>query len=234
MLKRGRAALAALALAAVVASLMILPAAASPGIGITYTGPVQAGTQLTLSCPEGYTAGSGEADFYRDPQMRVAVALNVSPDIYILWPDGHGYKTLGWTVPRGARYADAVIQCFEVPPTFSFVKTGVFDGTSVTFFCPSSHPYFVDGVVYGDEDANFDTFPQYVIPYEVLRDPDGIVFTGPVGHAYRATITCTSETLASTTTTEPTTTLEPTTTTTPPTTTTIGPATSTVVPTTTT
>jgi hypothetical protein len=63
----------------------------------------------------------------------------------------------------------------------------VFDGSSVVVGCPSSHPYFVDGVVYGDEDGNLDTFPQYVIPYEVLRDPDGIVFTGLVGHAYRAT-----------------------------------------------
>jgi hypothetical protein len=43
-----------------------------------------AGSELTLSCPDGYTLGTGEADFYRDPGMRVPVALNVSPTRYVL------------------------------------------------------------------------------------------------------------------------------------------------------
>jgi hypothetical protein len=115
-----------------------------------------------------------------------------------------------WIVPKGARYAEAVMACFELPPlppVFSWSQEGVFTGEPVTFLCPvASHPYVVNAVVYGDEDGDLSTFPQYILDYQLVHDPDGIVFTGPAGHAYRATINCATEP-------QPTTTVTPTSTT---------------------
>lgn len=222
---------AALALAAI-------PALASHSISVTYTGPVTPGEDLRLDCPEGFALVAGNADFYRDRAMRVSVALDVPPTEYVLWPHGGAYMAYVWTVPRGARFADVFIECSELPPTTSFVKEGISDGSVVTFLCPSTHPYLVDAVVYGDEDANFDTFPQYFVFYQVQRDPDGISFLPAIGHGYRAIITCTSETppptTGPTTTNVPTTTFAPTTTTVVPTSTTTPPSTTatTTVPTT--
>ena len=182
---------------------------------VRYTGPVTSGQELRLDCPEGYALIAGSADFYRDRAMRVSVGQDVPPTRYVLWPHGGAYMAYVWVVPRGARFADVYVECAKLPPTTSFVNEGVFAGTPVTFLCPSTHPYFVDAAVLGDEDADFNTFPQYYLSYQVVRDPDGIVFTGPTGHGYRAVITCTSEVPATTTTT----TVVPTTTSTPPSTT---------------
>jgi hypothetical protein len=129
MLKRGRAALAALALAAVVASLTILPAAATHGIGVSFTGRVTAGEELVLSCPDHYTMGSAEADFYRDPGMRVPVALNVQPDRYVNSPTGERTVSAVWIVPRGARHATAGASCIPVTSIYSAAEC-VFDETT--------------------------------------------------------------------------------------------------------
>jgi hypothetical protein len=214
--------------ATVILAIAALAVAAVPALAdhstdhtiVRYTGPVTPGQELRLDCPEGYALIAGSADFYRDRAMRVPVALDRGPDQYVLWPHGGAFQAYVWVVPKGARFADAYVECAKLPPTTSFVKTGIFDGSTVTFYCPSHHPYFVGGdppaaVVYGDEDANFETFPQYVIPYEILYDPDGIAFTGTAGHGYRATITCSTEPTPATTTT----TVVPTTTSTPPSTT---------------
>jgi hypothetical protein len=93
-------------------SAMAAPALATHGTTITYTGPVKAGSELILSCPDGFTLGTGEADFYRDPKMRVPVALNVSPTRYIYSPTGDRTVSAVWAVPKGARYADAFAACF--------------------------------------------------------------------------------------------------------------------------
>ena len=209
---------AALALAAVPA----LADQSTANTFVRYTGPVTPGEELRLDCPEAYALIAGSADFYRDRAMRVPVALDAPPNQYVLWPHGGAYMAYVWIVPKGARFADVYIECAELPPTTSFVKEGIFDGTPVTFLCPSHHPYLVDAVVYGDEDGDLSTFPQYFLSYQVVRDPDGIVFTGPAGHAYRAVITCTSEAPPTTTTT----TVVPTTTTA----TTTVPTTSTTAP----
>jgi hypothetical protein len=126
MLKRGRAALAALALAAVVASLTASPAGATHGIGVSFTGRVTAGEELVLSCPDFYTLGNAEADFYRDPQMRVPVALNVYPDRYVYSPAGDRTVSAVWVVPRGARHADAFAGCFATTSFYSAAEC-VFD-----------------------------------------------------------------------------------------------------------
>jgi hypothetical protein len=177
---------AALALAAA-------PALAAQTISVTYAGPVKAGTELVLTCPEGYTGDPEPASFYRDPHGRVLL-LSKEADRLIYSPSGDATRSAVWTVPMGARYAEAVMHCYEMPPLppiFSWSQEGVFTGDGVTFLCPAaSHPYVVDAVVYGDEDGDLNTFPQYVLDYQVVRDPDGIIFTGPAGHAYRATINC--------------------------------------------
>jgi hypothetical protein len=183
----------AVLIAIVAVALTAGPVVAAQTISVTYAGPVTAGTELVLTCPEGYTGDPEAASFYRDPRGRVLL-LSKEADRLIYSPSGDAVRSAVWTVPKGARYAEAVMHCFEMPPLppiFSWSQEGVFTGDAVTFLCPAaSHPYVVDAVVYGDEDGDLSTFPQYVLDYQVVRDPDGIIFTGPVGHAYRATINC--------------------------------------------
>ena len=105
---------------------MAAPAVASHSISITYTGPVKAGSELILSCPGGFTLGSGEADFYRDPKMRAPVELNVNPTSYIFSPTGDRTVSAVWFVPKGARYADASIVC-SATTSISTSSTCVFD-----------------------------------------------------------------------------------------------------------
>jgi hypothetical protein len=112
--------------AAVVSVVMASPAGATHGIGVTYTGRVTPGEELVLSCPEFYTLGSGEADFYRDPRMRVPVALNVNPDRYVISPTGERTVSAVWVVPRGARYANAVAGCFAMTSIYAAAEC-VFD-----------------------------------------------------------------------------------------------------------
>jgi hypothetical protein len=112
--------------AAVVSVVMASPAGATHGISVTYTGRVTPGEELVLSCPEFYTLGTGEADFYRDPRMRVPVALNVTPDRFIISPAGDRTVSAIWVVPRGARYADAFVGCFATT-SISTAATCVFD-----------------------------------------------------------------------------------------------------------
>jgi hypothetical protein len=162
-----------IATAVLIAAALVLTAVpALADTTVTYAGPVTAGTELVLTCPEGHTGAAEGARFYRDPRGRVLLVTR-------------------------SRYAEATMQCYELPPlppVFSWSREGVWTGESVTFLCPAaSHPYVVDAVVYGDEDGDLSTFPQYILDYQVVRDPDGIIFTGPAGHAYRATINCATQ-----------------------------------------
>jgi hypothetical protein len=120
--------LAALTAAAVVLLLAAPPALAANSIGVSFAGPVRPGQELVLSCPEGYTLGGGEADFYRDPQGRVPLPgqQNVSPTRYIFSPAGDRTVSAVWVVPRGARYANASAGCFATTSIYS-AATCVFD-----------------------------------------------------------------------------------------------------------
>lgn len=186
-----------IATAVLIAAALVLTAVpALADTTVTYAGPVTAGTELVLTCPEGHTGAAEGARFYRDPRGRVLLVTR-SWDRLIYSPDGQAIQSAVWIVPKGARYAEATMQCYELPPlppVFSWSREGVWTGESVTFLCPAaSHPYVVDAVVYGDEDGDLSTFPQYILDYQVVRDPDGIIFTGPAGHAYRATINCATQ-----------------------------------------
>jgi hypothetical protein len=113
----------------ILATAALLLAMAAPAVAshsITYTGPVTAGSELILSCPDGFSLGSGEADFYRDPKMRVPVGLNVNPTRYIFSPTGDRTISAVWVVPKGARYADASIAC-GATTSISTSSTCVFD-----------------------------------------------------------------------------------------------------------
>jgi hypothetical protein len=124
-------------------TLLLVGLAASPASAqattVTYTGPVEAGTFLELTCPEGtlvqYTQGntliSASASFFRNKRMTAEVAVNVTP--------GGGPVSVGWTVPTGARYASAYLVC-EPPPVY-VDYSGRFEAGEATVLCPPETPY---------------------------------------------------------------------------------------------
>lgn len=112
---------------------LAVPARAEHGVRITYTGPVKPGTELIVRCPDGHTMASGQADFYRDPGLRVAVALDVNPDRIEVGP-GNSIVAAAWLVPRGAHYADAWVDCSPsawVPTTTTATTTVPTTSTTV-------------------------------------------------------------------------------------------------------
>ena len=125
--------------------LLLVGLAASPASAqattVTYTGPVEAGTFLELTCPEGtlvqYTQGntqiSASASFFRNKRMTAEVAVNLTP--------GGGPVSVGWTVPKGARYASAYLVC--EPPLVTVDYSGRFEaaGEQATVLCPPETPY---------------------------------------------------------------------------------------------
>lgn len=105
-----------LVVAVAVLTAVTLPASATHGIGISFAGPVRAGEELVLSCPEGYTLDPEPASFYRDPRGRVPLPgyESVEANRMVLWPSGAGFMSAVWVVPKGARYATAHGNCLPM------------------------------------------------------------------------------------------------------------------------
>jgi hypothetical protein len=159
---------------------------------VTFTGPVEAGGFLELTCPEGtmvqYTQGgsqiSARASFYRNKRLTAAVAVNLTPTVV-------GSVSVGWNVPKGARYADAYLVCEPPPVMFDYAGRFEAAGEQATVLCPPETPYvWAAGPTsfYGDSGASF--------PLDQTRITDdagqwvGISFTAPEPGSYSGTLEC--------------------------------------------
>jgi len=176
-------------------TLLLVALAASPASAqattVTYTGPVEAGTFLELTCPEGtlvqYTQGntqiSASASFFRNRQMTAEVAVNLAP--------GAGPVSVGWTVPKGARYASAYLVC--EPPPVMVDYSGRFEaaGEQVTVLCPPETPY-----VWAAGPVTFfaDSGDRYLLSetriYNDAGQWVGISFTAPEPGFYDGNLDC--------------------------------------------
>jgi hypothetical protein len=171
-----------------------LPAspASAQATTVTYTGPVEAGTFLELVCPEGtlvqYTQGgtqiSAQALFYRNQRQPPAAAVNLPPD-------GVGGHAVYWTVPKGARYAEAYLVCEPPPVTVNYEGRFQAAGEQVTVLCPSGTPYvWSAGPTLLYDDAGVSS------PLEQTRITDaasqwvGISFTAPEPGFYQGSLSC--------------------------------------------
>ena len=175
--------------------LLLVGLAASPASAqattVTYTGPVEAGTFLELTCPEGtlvqYTQGntqiSASASFFRNKRMTAEVAVNVMP--------GGGPVSVGWTVPKGARYASAYLVC--EPPLVTVDYSGRFEaaGEQATVLCPPETPYvWSAGPVTFFADSG-DSYP--LSETRIYNDAGqwvGISFTAPEPGFYHGSLSC--------------------------------------------
>jgi hypothetical protein len=174
-------------------TLLLVALAASPASAlettVTYTGPVQAGTFLELTCPEGtmvqYTQGviSASASFYRNKRMTALVETNTTP--------GYGPVSVGWNVPKGARYADAYLVC--EPPPVMIDYSGRFEaaGEQATVLCPPETPYVWSAGPISFFGDSGDSYP--LAETRVTDDVGqwvGISFTAPEPGSYSGTLTC--------------------------------------------
>jgi hypothetical protein len=177
-------------------TLLLVALAASPASAqattVTYTGPVEAGTFLELTCPEGtivqYTQGntqiSASASFFRNRRMTAEVAVNLTPT-------GAGPVSVGWTVPKGARYASAYLVCEPPPVTVDYSGRFEAAGEQATVLCPTETPYvWAAGPTsfFGDSGASY--------PLDQTRITDaagqwvGISFTAPEPGFYQGSLNC--------------------------------------------
>jgi hypothetical protein len=177
-------------------TVLLVALAASPASALAttveFTGPVKAGTYLELTCPEGttvqYTQGgtqiSARASFYRNKQLTAAVATDLTPTVV-------GAVAVGWTVPKGARYASAFLVC--EPPTVTVDYSGRFQaaGEQVTVLCPPETPY-----VWAASPTSFFGDSGEAYPLDQTRITDaasqwvGISFTAPEPGSYHGTLIC--------------------------------------------
>ena len=94
-------------------------------VPVDFAGAVTAGTELVLTCPEGYfvqfTAEGqpvASASFYRKVR-KIPVAEGVPPQRVIA--DASGYPVgVAFPVPKGAKYADAALWCTSPEFTVSW------------------------------------------------------------------------------------------------------------------
>jgi|GEM_PF-2623734 hypothetical protein len=177
-------------------TLLLVALAASPASAlettVEFTGPVEAGTHLELTCPEGtlvqYTQGgtqiSARASFYRNKRLTAAVAVNLTPT-------GMGPVSVGWNVPKGARYADATLVC--EPPPVDLRYSGRFEaaGEQATVLCPPETPYvWAAGPIlfFGDSGESY-PLPETRI-YDNAGQWIGISFTAPEPGSYHGDLSC--------------------------------------------
>jgi hypothetical protein len=176
-------------------TLLLVALAASPASAlettVEFTGPVEAGTHLELTCPEGtlvqYTQGgtqiSARASFYRNKRLTAAVAVNLTPT-------GMGPVSVGLNVPKGARYADATL-C--EPPPVDLRYSGRFEaaGEQATVLCPPETPYvWAAGPIlfFGDSGESY-PLPETRI-YDNAGQWIGISFTAPEPGSYHGDLSC--------------------------------------------
>jgi hypothetical protein len=176
-------------------TLLLVALAATPASAqattVTFTGPVQAGAFLELTCPEGaivqYTQGgmqiSARASFYRNKRLTALVETNTTP--------GAGPVSVVWNVPKGARYADAYLVC--EPPPVMFDYAGRFEAASeqATVLCPPETPY-----VRAASPTSFQADSGASFPLDQTRITDdagqwiGVSFTAPEPGSYSGTLDC--------------------------------------------
>jgi hypothetical protein len=177
-------------------TLLLVALAASPASAlettVEFTGPVEAGTHLELTCPEGtivqYTQGgtqiSARASFYRNKRLTAAVATDLTPTTV-------GSVSVGWTVPKGARYASAFLVCEPPPVTVDYSGRFEAAGEQATVLCPPETPYvWAAGPTsfFGDSGASY--------PLDQTRITDaagqwvGISFTAPEPGFYHGSLDC--------------------------------------------
>jgi hypothetical protein len=176
-------------------TLFLVALAASPASAlettVTYTGPVEAGTFLELTCPEGtmvqYTQGgtviSASASFYRNKRMTALVETNTSP--------GVGPVSVGWNVPKGSRYADATLVC--EPPPVDLRYSGRFEaaGEQATVLCPPETPYAWSAgpiLFFGDSGESY-PLPETRV-YDNAGQWIGISFIAPEPGSYFGDLSC--------------------------------------------
>jgi hypothetical protein len=140
MLKRS----ATLALVVLAASLLAvglaLPASAQQ-TPATFSGPVTAGQTITVTCPEGHQvqleggAPNAGVTYYRNVNRKVVLPAPSAPTSFTA-------TTASWTVPKGAKYADATAYCVPIA-TQLVTLLGQATGNPVTVNCPAETPYLV-------------------------------------------------------------------------------------------
>ena len=177
-------------------TLLLVAVAASPASAqattVTYTGPVEAGTFLELTCPEGTlvqstqgnTQLSARASFFRNKRLTAAVATNLAPTVV-------GPVSVGWTVPKGARYASAFLVCEPPPVTVDYSGRFEAAGEQTTVLCPPETPYvWSAGPVTFFADSG-DSYP--LSETRIYNDAGqwvGISFTAPEPGFYHGSLSC--------------------------------------------
>jgi hypothetical protein len=126
-------------LALIAVALVAAPARAQSSVQVSFSGRVTPGQEIGLTCPENYTLGTGVANFYRDPNGRVAVALNVNPTRYEYSPRGDATVSAFWTVPRGARFASATAECFQLTAVYIDETFTLAPGQETLVECPGGY-----------------------------------------------------------------------------------------------
>jgi hypothetical protein len=177
-------------------SLLLVALAASPASAlettVEFTGPIEAGTFLELTCPEGtlvqYTQGntqiSASASFFRNRRMTAAVATNLAPTVL-------GPASVGWTVPNGARYASASLVCEPPPVTVAYSGRFEVPGEQATVLCPPETPY-----VWSAGPITFfaDSGDSYLLSETRINNDAGqwvgISFTTPEPGFYSGSLSC--------------------------------------------
>jgi hypothetical protein len=176
-------------------TLLLVALAATPASAqattVTFTGPVQAGAFLELTCPEGtivqYTQGgtqiSARASFYRNKRLTALVETNTTP--------GAGPVSVVWNVPKGARYADAYLVCEPPPVMFDYAGRFEAAGEQATVLCPPETPY-----VWAASPTSFQADSGASFPLDQTRITDdagqwiGVSFTAPEPGPYSGTLDC--------------------------------------------
>ena len=171
-----------------------VPASAqeTPEVTVTYSGRVTAGQFLELTCPDGLQVQmflatgivSASADFYRNERRTAVVALDVPSG-------GGGVNTQGWTVPKGARYADATLVCEPFPTDLRF--TGHFDaaGQEASVHCPADTPYVwtVSPIIFWSDEGQSTVLNETRI-YDEDGNRIGASFTAPEPGTWMVDLTC--------------------------------------------
>jgi hypothetical protein len=185
-----RRTVAVVLLAAAFALAAALPASAQ-ATTVTYSGPVTAGQFLELTCPEGLQVQifqatstlSASVSFYRNKNRTAVVTSDQGP--------GGSVNFVGWTVPKGARYADAYLTCEPFPTNIR--HTGHFDaaGETATVVCPPETPYpWSIGPVIFESDEGQSTVLYDTRVYDAAGQWVGITFTAPEPGTWWVDLNC--------------------------------------------
>jgi hypothetical protein len=116
--------------------------------------------------------------------MTAEVAVNLTPT-------GAGPVSVGWTVPKGARYASAFLVC--EPPPVIVDYSGRFEaaGEQATVLCPPETPYvWAAGPIlfFGDSGDSYPLSETRI--YNDAGQWIGISFTAPEPGSYHGDLSC--------------------------------------------